>query len=90
MDNKISTTAIYYTASTLFALAFSGALIVTLDWPLLAEIPLAGAIFIHIIALSRTLYTFWTDHKEQFTDRVASRFKAVLFSLDTNEEEANV
>ena len=90
MDNKLSTAAIYYTASTLLALAFSGALIVTLDWPLLAEIPLAGAIFFHIIALSRTLFTFWTEHKEHFVEGVASRIKAILFSLDTNEEEVNV
>lgn len=90
MDDKISTTAIYYTAFTLFALAFSGGLIVALDWPLLAEIPLAVAIFIHLIALSRTLFTYWTEHNEQVVEGASSRVKAVLFSLDTNEEEVNV
>jgi len=90
MDNKISAAVIYYAAIIFLALAFCGTLVITLNWPPLAEIPLAVAIFIQIIALSKSFFTFWSDHKKHLIDSLAGRMKAVLFSLDTQEEEVNV
>jgi hypothetical protein len=90
MDNKISTAVIYYSAIIFLALAFCGTLVVTLNWPPLAEIPLAVAIFIQILALSKSFFSFWADHKEQLMNSLVSRIKAALFSLDTQEEEVNV
>lgn len=90
MDNKISTAVIYYTITTILALAFCWTLIVALNWPALAEIPLVVAIFIQILALSKASFRFWNDHKEHFLDGVLSKVKAALFSLDTQEEEVNI
>lgn len=90
MDNKISTTVIYYLIAICLALAASGTLIVALDWPLLAEIPLAAAIFIHLTAISKSLFTFWSDHQEQLVENLVQRIKSALFTLDPQEEEVNV
>ncbi|MGK7391291.1 MAG: hypothetical protein ACNS60_13125 [Candidatus Cyclobacteriaceae bacterium M2_1C_046] len=90
MDNKISTTVIYYTTVTFFALALCWALIAMLNWPALAEIPLAISIFIQILVLSRSAFNFWSEHKDHVLDVIANKVRATLFSLDTQEEEVNV
>ena len=60
MDNKINKAVIYYLCVTFLAIAVCSALIATLEWPLLAEVPLSVSLFIHILALSKQLYEFWT------------------------------
>lgn len=90
MDRKISTAAIYFTIITFFATAICWTLITTLNWPALAEIPLAISIFIQIFALAKTSFKFWTDHKEHVTDVLVNRIKTAIFSLDAQEEEVNI
>ncbi len=90
MDNKFSTTVIYFTTVTFFTLALCWALIAMLNWPALAEIPLAISIFIQVLALSRSAFNFWAEHKDQVLDVIANKVRATLFSLDTQEEEVNV
>lgn len=92
MDNKVSTTVIYYTSVMFFALALCWALIAMLNWPALAEIPLAVSIFIQITALSRSAFNFWTERKDQVLDIIANKVRSTLFSLETQaqEEEVNV
>lgn len=65
MDNKINKAVIYYLCVTFLAIAVCSVLIATLEWPLLAEIPLSVSLFIHIMALSKQLYEFWTKSNLQ-------------------------
>ena len=90
MNNKNNPAAIYYTVVSFLAISLCAILITTLEWPALAEIPLAAAIFIHITALSKMLYKFWREYKERFSDELTTNIKAVLFKLDTQEEEVNI
>ena len=90
MDRKISTTVIYYSTVTFFALALCWALIALLSWPALAEIPLAISVFIQVLALSKYAFDFWCEHKEHILNLIGNKVSATLFSLDTQEEEVNV
>lgn len=90
MNNKNNTAAIYYTVISILSITFCAILIVTLEWPALAEIPLAVAIFIHITALSKVLFKYWSEYKERFSDEMANNIKTVLFKLDAREEEVNI
>lgn len=92
MDSTPESAAFYYySLITITAAALCMALVGFLKWPLLAEIPLAICIFIQIIALSKGIY----NNGEQYNNKVMiseflSRTKADLFSLETQEEEANI
>lgn len=92
MDSTTVTTAFYYYSAVLILATLVGtALIGFLQWPLLAEIPLAVCIFIQIIALSRSLHKYWNrfDGKELITYFFA-KSKAQLLHLETQEDEANI
>lgn len=70
-------TAIYYVCVTFLAIATCWILITALGWPLLAEIPLAVSLFLHILALSKKLYEFWTKNKkklESYVPLIAGEF----------------
>lgn len=81
----------YYFISTLIAILICSALVSFLQWPLLAEIPLAACIFIQVIALSISLKKYWIrfDGKELITYLFA-KSKAQLLHFETSEEEANI
>lgn len=64
-DKKTSKAVLYYTCVTLSAIAICWIIVVILKWPLLAEIPLSVSLFIHILALSKQLYEFWTKSNIQ-------------------------
>lgn len=70
MDDKIIKAVLFYTFVTFFAIAICWVLMATLEWPLLAEIPLSVSLFIHILALSKELYELWTKFNIQFEGNI--------------------
>lgn len=86
---KIDNTAvIYYTGSVLMSAAFCLALMATVDWPMLAEIPLSISIFIELIAISKSIFSLVEKADSESLEQVYSRLKGGVFDR-TSEEEAS-
>lgn len=58
MKHSDNTAITYYACSVLISLLLSITLILILDWPVSAEIPLSISIFIQLVAIARYVHHF--------------------------------
>ena len=58
MKNSDSTAITYYAFSVIISLVLSITLILILNWPVSAEIPLSISIFIQLVAIARYVHQF--------------------------------
>lgn len=87
MDDLTNTAAFYYSTVFVLTSAFCVALILFLQWPLLAEIPLAICILIQAMSLSKNVYNIWDENGDGFVAEAYAKTKTVFNGIDPQEEE---
>lgn len=85
MFNTDRTAITYYAGAVLISLAFCLSLITTLSWPMMAELPLAGSIFIQLLAVARKAYSYMEEQQEESLQEVYSRLKGGVFDVRSSE-----
>lgn len=87
MENSNSTaiTIVFYSAAVLISMVFSIAIILTLDWPAAAEIPLCISISIQMAAISKSLLVFMERTQQVTIQEVCSRLKGEIFDPGSQE-----
>lgn len=81
------TAAIYYSIVATLSGALTVGLISFLEWPLLAELPLAVCIFIQLLATSRILFRIWVNQKEVSAEELITKVKTILYDSKLNQKE---
>lgn len=85
MFTKNKTAITYYSGAVIMSLAFCLALITTVEWPFLAEFPLAASIFIQLLAVAKSFYSFVNEGESESLQEVYSRLKGGIFDLQRGE-----
>lgn len=84
-SNSTAITIVFYSAAVLISMVFSIAIILTLDWPAAAEIPLCISIFIQLAAISKTLLVFMERTQQETVQEVYSRLKGGIIDPGSQE-----
>lgn len=87
MDDLTSTTAFYYSTIFVLASAFCVALVLILQWPLLAEIPIAICILILTMSFSKNVYSTLDENGNGIVAEAYAKTKSVINGINTQEEE---
>lgn len=87
MQNYTSTKVLYYLCLNFIGLGITLGLIGILNWPLLAEIPLAVSIYIEIIALGKYIFSTWIQKTEYTFSNFVHDLKIQLKHLQKAEKE---
>ena len=87
MQNYTSTKLFYYICLNFIGLGIVTGLVGLLNWPLLAEIPLAASIYIEIIALGRYVFNSLNKNTEYSFMKLISDLKLQLKQLEKAEKE---
>lgn len=85
MNKSEDRAVIFYTSAIVLALALSTALIVTLDWPVAAEIPLSISVFIKMVTLAKTWQMSQENSDTEHMLEVFSHLKAGFFDPKPRE-----
>lgn len=86
MHNPNITSTVYYTVVAITSLMMLYLLTSLLDWPLMAEIPLAASIFIQIMALSRRIFNSWNLENRCDMSDVMFKIKSMLFESQATDK----
>ena len=77
---KLNTTAtLFYSIVVICSLMALYLLISVLDWPVMAEVPLAASIFIQILAISRRIFKSWNAKNSYDASTLLFKVKTILF-----------
>lgn len=87
MDELTSTAAFYYSTVFVLTSSFCVGLILFIQWPLLAEIPIAICILILTMSLSKSIYSIRDENGDWFVAEAYAKTKTVFSGIDTQEEE---